>query len=57
MEQTEELSINEKQIDQLLGKSAFYLQTYRAIDAQGKARFSYAECSRFSMKLKQLKFS
>lgn len=33
MEQTEELSLIEKQIDQLLGKSAFYLQTYRAIDA------------------------
>ena len=33
MKQTEELTLIERRIDQLLGKSSFYLQTYRAIDA------------------------
>lgn len=33
MEQLEDLTLIEKQIDQLLGQSAFYLQTYRALDA------------------------
>ena len=33
MEQITDLTPVERQIDQLLGKSAFYLQTYRAIDA------------------------
>lgn len=33
MEETIELTPIEKQVDLLLGKSGFYLQTYRAIDA------------------------